>query len=138
MFKGIGKTKKFLDSQSYIKAAYIFGSMAKKSAGPMSDIDFAFLLDNKMSKQERFRKRLVLINKISSLLKTDKIDVVIMNDSNYRLNFEIIRTGKLIKDNEPARVAAETGIMSVYYDRKFYDDRHDRILLKQIEKGGLL
>lgn len=108
-----------------VKLVYIFGSRARENIGPLSDYDFAVYLDEKDS-IKRFDIRLELMGKISSKLKTDSVDLVIINDiTEPELKFNIINDGKLIIEREPFKILIETKIMTEYID--FHDSllRHN-------------
>lgn len=136
--KSLEKIRSFIRNQKYIRVAYIFGSAANGELGPLSDIDFAFLLDRKLSKSQRSDKHLFLINKISEILNTDKFDVVIMNDTDYAFNYEVIKTGILLFSDEAARIDFETRTMSEYLDRRYYDLMHMDMFLDRVSRQGRL
>lgn len=99
-----------------VKLAYLFGSQVKGNTGPLSDYDFALYLDEKRKKQ-RFNKRLELMGELSKLLGTDKIDVLILNDTESpELKYQIITEGKLIHEKEPFKVLIEPNILNEYFD----------------------
>ena len=82
----------------------------------MSDYDFAIYLDEK-DDRKRFELRLSIINDISSLLKTDNIDLSIINDiESPELKYFIIQEGKLIFEREPYKIVLEPKILSNYFD----------------------
>lgn len=98
-----------------IKLAYLFGSRATGSYGPMSDYDFAFYLDEE-DKSKRLDIRINIETAIALFLKRDDIDIVILNDSDMpELNFEIIN-GKLIYEKEPYKVIIEPQIINEFID----------------------
>lgn len=131
--------KDLLQKDDSVQTAYIFGSVAKGRSGPLSDIDIAVLLKESLTPRERYEKRILLINEISSALRTDDVNLVIMNGSPLLLNYNIIRDGKLLESkNESRRVLYETSIMSRYLDRKFYEDMHVREGMKRIAERGIL
>jgi len=131
--------KGFLEKQEFVRVAYLFGSHAKGRVGLLSDVDIAVLLDGRLDKQERFDLRLKLINGISSLLKTDELDVVVMNDAPLLLNYNIIREGRVLDSKDEAeRVRFETRILSRYLDRRYYDERHVKIGIERIAEKGIL
>lgn len=102
-----------------IKLAYFFGSKSINKSGPLSDYDFAFYL-NQRDKQKMFELKLALIAEISHLLKTDKIDAVILNlAESLELKYSIIKEGKLIYEIEPFKVLMEPRILNEYFD--FHD-----------------
>jgi predicted nucleotidyltransferase len=102
-----------------IKLVYFFGSKAKNESGPLSDYDLAFYLD------ERDRKRIFEIkfrlqDEISRLLKTDKVDIIMLNiTESPELKYNIIKEGKLIYEKEPFRIIIEPKILNEYFD--FHD-----------------
>ena len=131
--------KDLLQKDDSVETAYVFGSIAKGTSGPLSDIDIAVLLKESLTRRQRYERKLLLINEISSALRTDNFNLVIMNGSPLLLNYNIIRDGKLLKsENESRRVLYETSIMSRYLDRKYYEDMHVREGMKRMAKKGIL
>lgn len=126
------ETKKLLsifENYPEVKLVYLFGSMANGKIGPISDYDFAVYLDEK-DFLKRFDIRLELAGKISSKLKTDAIDLVIINDiAGPELKFNIIKDGKLILEKEPFKVLVEPRIMTEYIDF------HDSLLRHNLTKA---
>lgn len=99
-----------------VKLVYFFGSRASGKEGPLSDFDFAVLLDEKNA-QKRFNTRIEIISKLSEALKTDKVDVVILNDTKSpELKFSIIKDGKIIYEKEPYKILLEPKILNEYFD----------------------
>lgn len=99
-----------------IKLVYLFGSQATNKVGPLSDYDFAVYLDEK-SVQKRFDIRLKLISDICTVLKTDNVDVVILNDTQApELKYNIIKDGKLIFEKEPFKILLEPRILNEFFD----------------------
>ncbi len=128
----------FLQKQHYIKSAYLFGSAAKEKTGKLSDVDIGVLLDEGLSKDGMFEIRLRLIRDLKPILKTDKIDVVVMNKAHVSLNYEIIKANKhLFVRNKAEKVEFEHQIMLRYLDRCYYDKRHSKLFLKKVAERGL-
>lgn len=99
-----------------VKLVYLFGSQATGEVGPMSDFDFAVFLDE-LTNQEMGDIHLKLISDLVGYLKTDKVDVVILNQTERpALKYNIITTGKLIYEKEPYRVIVEPRILNEYFD----------------------
>jgi predicted nucleotidyltransferase len=110
------KLVSIINSFPEIKLAYHFGSTASGSASPLSDYDFAFYLDTN-DKKRMYEIRFELFDKISRLLKTDNVDIVIINLSGSpELKYHIIRYGKLIFEKEPFKVIVEPKILNEYFD----------------------
>jgi len=132
------KVREFLNKQKHVKLAYLFGSVAEGKEGKLSDVDIAVFLDELLSKKERFDLQLKLISGLMSILKTDRIDLIVMNDAPLLLKYNIIKHGKILKDSIETRVKVESRILSDYLDMKYYIDRHTDLAIERIAKKGLL
>ena len=114
--KILQQLKSIFKNYPEIKLVYLFGSRATDKNGPRSDYDFAFYLDEK-NKKKMSDFKLVLMAKLGRLLKTDKIDIVILNIAESpELKFNIIKEGKLIFEQEPFKVLIEPKILNEYFD----------------------
>ena len=114
----IEKIKKIFQSYTQIKLVYLFGSHAKGDVGSLSDYDFAIYFDEKDPKK-MFNIKLELLDQLSRILVTDKIDITILNLSKMpELKFNVIKEGKLIYEEEPFRVIVEPKILNEYFDFK--------------------
>lgn len=115
----------FFRARKDVEVAYLFGSVSRSDAGPLSDVDVAVLLDEALDAEKRFSIRLDLTSRIGSLLKTNKVDIVVLNESPLSLSYNIIKDGVVLKSEERARVLFESRVLSMYLDRKYFFDRHD-------------
>ena len=87
-----------------IKLVYFFGSRARQENSKLSDYDFGVYLDTK-DKARMSEIKIDLIVKISRLLKTDYIDVVILNlTDNPDIKYLIVKEGILIYEKAPFKV----------------------------------
>lgn len=122
-----------------IKFAYLFGSYARNDVGPMSDIDIAIYLDDEIDENKRFDIRLELIGKVGRLLKTEKLDLIILNDVDIALAYQVVYDGKIIycKD-ELKRIRFEARTMSQYFDQQYYYRRHAKMTIDRIAAEGIL
>jgi len=99
-----------------IKLVYLFGSRVVGEVGPISDYDFAIYLDTR-DKKKIFDIKIELLNQLSLALKTDKVDLVVLNmTENPELKFNIIKEGKLIFEREPFKLLIEPKILNEYFD----------------------
>lgn len=99
-----------------IKVVYFFGSKATGEDGPLSDYDFAVYLDEK-DKKRMFDIKFELFDRLSRLLKTDRVDMVILNlTESPELKYNIIKEGKVIFEEEPFRILLEPKILNEYFD----------------------
>ncbi len=112
-----------------VKLVYLFGSMATGKTGPLSDYDFAVYLDEKDS-LKRFSIRVNLANDLSSIFKTDDIDLSVLNDiESPELKYNILKEGILIFEKEPYKVLVEPSVLIEYFDF------HELLLRHQLTKG---
>ena len=119
-----------------VKLVYLFGSRAVGQEGPLSDYDFAAYIDEQDVKK-RFNVRLDLLDKLSRELRTDNIDLSVLNDiQSPELKYSIISSGRLIYKKEPYKVLIEPRILSEYFD--FTDSLQRYGLTKNIWRTILL
>lgn len=126
----------FLENDRYIKFAYLFGSQARNQAGPLSDIDLAVYLDNRL---DFFNARLRYLDELSRLLKRDRLDLVVLNSASLVLQYEVIRGGKILKENKQRRIPFETRVIREYLDTEPLRAVHRQKLKEHFgKKGGSL
>jgi len=114
--KGFSRLALIFKSYTEIKLVYLFGSRARQESGTLSDYDFAVYFDTK-DKKRMFDIKLELFDRISRLLKTDKIDIVILNLSESpELKYLVIQEGRLIFERKPFKVIVEPNILNEYFD----------------------
>ncbi len=74
--------------------AYLFGSCARRTVQPGSDVDIAVLLDGRGEVlYEAFRRLLVDVH---DALATERVDLLLLNSAPPTLKFEVITTGTLL------------------------------------------
>lgn len=133
----VTELNEFFSSEEHIVLAYLFGSTVRGEANCLSDIDIAVLFDTTLTKKEAFDLQLKLIVDLGDHLKTNNVDLVMLNDSPLLLTFNIIRDGITLKSDERGRVHFETRIMSRYYDEQYYIKRHTKRAIERMAKGRL-
>ena len=132
------KITNYLTKQERVKLAYRFGSLVERRAGPLSDVDLGVLLEESLSKHERFKLHLKLLDGLTSILKTDRIDLVIMNDAPLSLRYEIIKSNyPLLVRDRSEQIALEHTILSQYLDRRYYEQRWTAAYLKRVAEEGI-
>ncbi|MEK9159235.1 MAG: nucleotidyltransferase domain-containing protein [Patescibacteria group bacterium] len=99
-----------------IKLVYLFGSRGRGDEGPLSDYDFAVYLEEQ-KKERRGQLHLEILNELTSALKTDAVDLVILNDLDMpEMKYDIIAEGKLLFEEEPFSLLVEPYILNDYFD----------------------
>jgi len=126
---------RFVQVESYLRArediafAYLFGSLAQNKATLLSDVDIAvYLIEGKLTD-----KRLEILGDLIDILKTDNIDLVILNTAPPTLRMKIIQTKKILADNSPyIRHVFESATMRTYFD---FSKMENRILEERYMHG---
>ncbi len=132
------KLADFFSRQKHIRLAYLFGSAAKGKAGKLSDVDIALRFDDSLSKKERFKLQLNLIGDIAALLKTDKVDLVDIDEAPLSLKFEIIKANcPVFVRDETLKIDFEQEVMSRYLDRRYYEKRAASEFLRKVAVKGI-
>ncbi|MFP4035656.1 MAG: type VII toxin-antitoxin system MntA family adenylyltransferase antitoxin, partial [Desulfovermiculus sp.] len=113
--EGKYRISKLID-QKYpsIAMTYLFGSRVEGNIGPKSDYDFAVLLDRDADKAG---VRSSLTSNLAGLLRSPRIDVVILNNAPIELSFAVISQGEILYERDVAtRVDFEAKVMGLYFD----------------------
>lgn len=77
------------------------GPKPRAAPGPLSDLDIAVLLDSRLDMGESSDLKLRLIDGISSILRTDKLDLVVMNNAPLLLNYNMAQCTELCRGKRP-------------------------------------
>lgn len=115
-----------------ISAVYLFGSRAHGNIGALSDYDLGILLNNTVKKEDFFDLKIRLINCISSILKTDALDIVILNEATVNIGMSVIKGILIFEKDENERIAFELKVMREYKDRTYYENRYSSSLVNYI------
>lgn len=126
----------YFSSKDSVILAYLFGSTVRGDAGKLSDVDIGVLVDENLSKIDRFELELKLMGEIAVLIKKNKIDLIVLNEAPLLLAYNIIKDGIILKSSEKKKVKFETKILSMYLDKKYYIKRHTEETLKRIAEVG--
>ena len=117
-----------------IVAIYLFGSFLRGETGKGSDIDLAFLLDEKAYKSDR-----IIAMSPAHLIAAEvgkgfnkETDVTILNASSLEIAYEVVTTGKCIFELDPdMRMEYELKIKGMYFDFKpFLEDLRSKRLAR--------
>ncbi|MBI4008038.1 MAG: nucleotidyltransferase domain-containing protein [Planctomycetes bacterium] len=122
----IDAIKSTLSKEQSISFAYLFGSKVKNKESYRSDWDIAVYIKDEILEKNPVWQKFDIENRLSIVLKTDAVDVVILNYiDNPLFGFEIITKGILIlnRDDE-LRVAFEGEALGRYQDWQYFMKRH--------------
>lgn len=134
----IKKVEKNLEKIPCIELAYLFGSAIIGRMGKLSDIDIGIYLDEGLSKEEMGEMRLKLISEFVSLLRKERVDIIIMNNAPISLNYEIIKCNRpIFVRNEGKRIDVEQRILSEYLDRRYHEKIAEDIFLRKVKEKGI-
>jgi predicted nucleotidyltransferase len=126
-----------ISKDSDIIALFAFGSLASDALKPLSDLDFGILVSGKIAKHKRFEKHLELIGLFTEVLRTDEVDLVLMNDAPMRFSHNIIKSGKLMycgNFGELTDFVEKT--TKLYLDFQFFREAFDKVFLEGIGYHG--
>lgn len=113
--------------------AYVFGSQARGTAGPLSDVDIAVFLDRGLC---CFDWRLRLMERLAMAMGTERFDLVILNDASPVLRYEVVRDGLVIKEDKKRRVDFETRALAEYLDTAYLRARQRTYLKEQLTRDN--
>lgn len=133
----IKKIKSLLLPRKEIVLAYLYGSSAKGTSRPYSDVDVAILLDENISvKEGPYGYRAEMLAVLMKTLRTNQIDLVILNDAPPFLTFQVVRYGKLlINRSEAKRIDFHVKTIAKYIDVKRLFDIQHQYLSKRLKNG---
>ena len=119
-----------------VLAAYLIGSQARGSAGPLSDVDVAILHDPSLDSRARLDLRLAAVAAAGAALATTEVDVVILNGAPPLLRQRALRDGKLLLDRDPrARIGFQVRTLNDYVDTEPLRRLRAHQLRRSIEEG---
>jgi predicted nucleotidyltransferase len=116
--------------------AYLFGSYGKGTAGPLSDVDIALYLDESEKRTNFTDERLNLLDLANRVLRTDEVDLIILNEAPLSLKFQVLKTGQLLfSKDQTTRVHFETSVFDQYMDHEPLRYRNWRGLAARLKEG---
>jgi hypothetical protein len=104
-------TDLFMEDSNII-FAYLFGGLVRDKGKPLSDVDLGIYVKN-----IKGLDYLLLFSKISQVLCTDEIDLVVLNSAPISLAGRILRKRKILIDKDPSlRHQYESRILREFFD----------------------
>lgn len=121
----------YLAGQPDVSVAFLFGSHARGRAGPLSDVDIAVWLDDRLSAAERGRRRAEILAECMARLGTNDVDVVVLNDAPPVLAYEVARDGVVLWSRSPELPA---GFRARAFKRYLDTEHMRRVLAGYLEQ----
>jgi predicted nucleotidyltransferase len=107
-----GPLVRFLKKDPNILFAYLFGGLAAGRRSPLSDVDLALYL-----RDEKKMDTLETHGRISQILGTEEIDLIILNQAPISLAGRILQTRKILMDKAPfVRHRYESLVLREFFD----------------------
>jgi predicted nucleotidyltransferase len=120
----------YLEKMEDVEFGYFFGSTGKGKRLPLSDIDIAIYLKDLSLIHKR---KLEILGVLMSLLETDEIDLVILNEAPLTLKMKILESKTVVVDHSPTlRHRFESLVMREYFDFSVVE----KAILKRRFLGG--
>jgi len=105
--------KNYFNGRDDISFGYLFGSQAMGVTTPFSDVDIAVHLTEGPFSE----KRLEILGDLMDILRTDNLDLVILNTASASLKARVIRNRVILADNLPfIRHIFESRTLRAYMD----------------------
>jgi predicted nucleotidyltransferase len=100
----LSRVKRALLPIAGVQAAFLFGSRATGRARPDSDIDIAVLLENAPPSHERKGVLWPLLTALGSELRSDRVDLVVLNEAPPKLAFQVLKQGLVAFARDPVEL----------------------------------
>jgi uncharacterized protein len=129
------RLSKVLD-QDGVVAAMLIGSQARGEAGPLSDVDIAVWHEPGMDWRQSWNLQLSLIGKAQDALKTNEIDLIMLNEAPPLFQQRAMRDAvRLVERDHAQRVRFETKALLDYLDTQPLRDELRRGIKHRIQEG---
>ncbi|WP_165791983.1 type VII toxin-antitoxin system MntA family adenylyltransferase antitoxin [Desulfocucumis palustris] len=132
VLKLIPRVIEILGQDKDIISVYLFGSYAEDRAGDSSDVDLAVLLSRDYPAALYFEKKLTLLARVTTCLKTDEVDLIILNQAPPSLAYRVFCKGKLLWERSGQKS------WRVNFQAQTYDRYFDFLPVEKILHEGLI
>lgn len=126
----------FFSSQPAVDLAYLFGSEARGTAGPLSDVDVAVLLHPTVPADQFSDVQISLLAEIMGIIKRNDIDLVVLNRAPAALRFRVIRDGQVLFCRDGAVLTRfRFSTLRDYHDTRPLRELQEAYLRRRIKLG---
>lgn len=115
-----------------VVCVYLFGSTVSGKMHSSSDVDIAVLLEQSLPQTEYSRRNLLLMDDLSQIMNKD-IDIVILNNANCFLKYQIIKNGFRIYEHRKNRKFEARAIVE-YFDFLPIRQRLEQAFIRHIRE----
>jgi len=128
-------TERF-EGRSEIIAVYLYGSHAEGHANALSDMDIGVLVRDGLAKERLWELEDFLAADLGRALRTDNLDLIVLNLAPLRIRYEVITRGKVLYSaDDGARADFESYSLHRYWDFQKYLEEYDRCFLTRIKEA---
>jgi predicted nucleotidyltransferase len=121
-----------------VDAAFVYGSVARGTATPWSDVDIALLLTVCPQPYERLKLELAIQADLEDAVGLAPIDVRTLNDAPLMVQGQIIQKGvRLYERDRQRRIAFEVATRKRYFDFAPIAQRLRDAFLEHVRQRGL-
>lgn len=106
-----------LEARDEVLEAYLFGSRARRQAQPRSDVDVAVYIDEGRARDGDWGYRAQLATELMGALRTNDVDVVVLNRAPILLYHRVLRDGVRLFSRDLRATTTRAGqALSRYFD----------------------
>lgn len=128
----------YFSTRQDIAFAYLFGSYGVGKETPMSDVDIADFMNVNVPKSQYFDIKLELMANIAQILKTDEVDVIILNQADMIFAYHIVSSRKTLFEKDAAvRVEYEVRVLDRYFNSEPIRKIQLEYFKKHVEEGKI-
>ncbi len=126
-----------LTRREEVLEAYVFGSQARRRAGPLSDIDVAVYVERDAPVTDApWGYRPQLISELCAALGRSDVDVVVLNEAPPLLYHRVLRDGlRLLARDLAATTTREAQALSRYFDFLPAQREMDELFRQRVRAG---
>lgn len=119
-----------------IEVLYLFGSHAEGRSNKLSDIDLGVLLSRSVPVEDYLDLRRRYNYLFADALKTDRVEVVVLNEAPSHLAFQIVAPRCILFERDPLyRVQFETEVTNRFLDFRPFLEIREGYVKRQLSQG---
>ncbi len=120
-----------------VNLAYVFGSYAHDSVGPLSDFDLAIVFNEQVARQEYFNQEALLALAVSKIVQRAEVDIVNLDTAEKPLlKHRAVFHGQCIFSQQPRfQFKTERNILREYEDTEFLRRVQRAVRRRHIQEG---